>query len=138
MDNMIQYTCTSEGITPDKLAGFFEGWPNPPSPETHLRILEGSDHIVLAIDQGTGAVVGCITAISDGVLTAYIPMLEVLAAYRGVGMGSELVRRMLDQLGDLYAIDLLCDADVQPFYARLGMQPCPAMMVRNYARQSGE
>jgi ribosomal protein S18 acetylase RimI-like enzyme len=126
-----------EGITPEHLKGFFEGWPNPPSPETHLRILKGSDHVVLAIDIDTGQVVGFITAISDHVLTAHIPLLEVLPEYRGVGIGSELVRRMLEQLGYLYAVDLLCDTDVQPFYARLGMRPAPAMMVRNYARQSG-
>ena len=134
----IHYVCTPEGITPERLDGFFKGWPNPPSPETHLRLLEGSDHVVLAVDPGTGAVVGFITAISDGVLTAHIPLLEVLPDYRGVGIGSELVRRMLAQLGDLYAVDLLCDTDVQPFYARLGMRPAPAMMVRNYERQSGK
>jgi ribosomal protein S18 acetylase RimI-like enzyme len=133
----IRYSLTTEGITPGYLPGFFEGWPNPPSPETHLRILEGSDYVVLALDPGTGHVVGFITAISDHVLSAHIPLLEVLPAYRNAGIGSELVRRMLEQLGDLYAVDLLCDADVQPFYARLGMRPAPAMMVRNYARQSG-
>jgi ribosomal protein S18 acetylase RimI-like enzyme len=138
----IRYSATTEGITPEHLDGFFEGWPNPPSPETHLCILEQSDQIGLAIDDcadaGIGeAVVGFITAISDGVLTAHIPLLKVRPEYRGLGIGSELVRRMLVQLGDLYAIDLICDADVQPFYARLGMRPAQAMMVRNYARQSG-
>ena len=133
----IQYDLSTEHITSDHLQGFFEGWPNPPLPETHLRILEGSDHIVLALDSGRGQVVGFITAISDHVLTAHIPLLEVLPEYRGTGIGSELVRRMLEQLGDLYAVDLLCDTDVQPFYARLGMRPVPAMMVRNYERQSG-
>jgi ribosomal protein S18 acetylase RimI-like enzyme len=133
----IRYTCTTEGVTPQQLDGFFEGWPNPPSPEAHLRLLEGSDHVVLAVDGDRGRVVGFITAISDGVLSAHIPLLEVLPAYRGAGIGSELVRRMLAQLQDLYAIDLICDTDVQPFYARLGMRPAPAMMVRNYERQSG-
>jgi ribosomal protein S18 acetylase RimI-like enzyme len=131
----IRYRSTTEGITPEQLTGFFEGWPDPPSPETHLRILEGSDHVVLAIDDA--AVVGFITAISDGVLTAHISLLEVLAAFRGMGIGSELVRRMLEQLGDLYAIDLICDTDLQPFYVQQGMRPAQAMMVRNYDRQSG-
>jgi hypothetical protein len=36
---MIEYIYTSEGITPPQLQGFFEGWPDPPSPETHLRLL---------------------------------------------------------------------------------------------------
>ena len=37
----------------------------------------------------------------------------------------------------LYMIDLICDTDVRPFYARLGMQPYTSMILRNYDRQSG-
>ena len=32
-----------------------------------------------------GRVVGFVTAISDGVLSAYIPLLEVLPEYQGAG-----------------------------------------------------
>jgi ribosomal protein S18 acetylase RimI-like enzyme len=93
--------------------------------------------VVLAIDEDLDVVVGFITAISDGVLAAYIPLLEVLPEYRGRGIGKELVRRMLDRLGDLYAIDLMCDPEVQSFYASLGMRPATGMMIRNYEYQSG-
>ena len=134
---MIRYTESLEGIEPQDLDGFFVGWPNPPSPETHLRLLNGSDHVVLAIDERAGRVVGFITAISDGILSAYIPHLEVLPEYQGQGIGSELVRRMLRRLGTLYMVDLLCDEDVQPFYDRLGMRRMLGMAVRNYDRQSG-
>jgi len=44
---------------------------------------------------------------------------------------------LLDRLSHLYAIDLLCDADVQPFYAQLGMKPATGMLHRNYERQAG-
>ena len=111
--------------------------PEPPSAETHLRLLRQSDHVVLATDAETGRVVGFVTAISDGVLSAYIPLLEVVPAYQGRGIGTELMRRMLDLLHDLYAIDLLCDPEVQTFYARLGMRPAAGMAVRNHERQSG-
>jgi len=134
---MISYSESIEDIGPAQLAGFFVGWPNPPSPTTHLRILAGSAAVVLARDDETGNVVGFITAISDGVSCAYIPHLEVLPAYQGSGIGSELVRRMLERLRHLYAIDLICDTDVQPFYERLGMQPFTGMILRNYDRQSG-
>ncbi len=109
----------------------------PPSPETHLRILHGSDAVGLAIDDTTQQVVGFITAISDGVLSAYIPLLEVLPAYQGQGIGQLLVERMLARLADLYAVDLLCDVDMQSYYARFDMRPATGMKVRNYARQSG-
>ena len=134
---MIVYTDSLDGITAEKLHGFFAGWPHPPAPETHLTVLSRSSAVVLAVDDSTGQVVGFITAISDGVLAASIPLLEVLPAYRGQGIGSELVRRMLDKLRRLYAIDLMCDAELQPFYARFGMRPYTGMIVRNYDRQSG-
>jgi ribosomal protein S18 acetylase RimI-like enzyme len=134
---MISYIDSIEGITAEQLQGFFVGWPNPPSPATHLRILAGSYAIQLARDDASGAIVGFITAISDGVSSAYIPHLEVLPSYQGQGIGSELVRRMQQRLRQIYMIDLICDPDVQPFYARLGMQPYTGMILRNYDRQSG-
>jgi len=134
---MISYTTSLASITADHLrGGFFVGWPNPPSPETHFRVLQGSAYVVLALD--ADQVVGYITAISDGVLAAYIPHLEVLPTYQGQGIGSELVRQMFDQLQHLYMIDLICDPDVQPFYDRLGMTRYTGMIKRNYDRQSGE
>jgi ribosomal protein S18 acetylase RimI-like enzyme len=93
--------------------------------------------VLLARDGAGGPAVGFITAVSDGVSCAYIPHLEVLPAYQGRGIGSELVRRMLAALGDIYMIDLLCDPAVQPFYERLGMRRWSGMLIRNYGRQSG-
>lgn len=135
----ISYRDDTAGITADHLrGGFFAGWPNPPSPETHLRLLRGSDAVGLAIDEATGQVVGYITALSDGVLFAYISSLEVLPAYKGRGVGTELTRGMLERLRRLYAIDLVCDREVQPFYTRLGLRSATGMLLCNYERQSGD
>ena len=133
----ITYVSSTKDVTPDRLQGFFVGWPNPPSPETHLRILEGSDRVILADDDTSNKVVGFTTAITDGVISASIPHLEVLPDFQRQGIGSELVRRLLSTLKNYYAIDLICDPDVQPFYARLGLQPHTAMLLRNYHHQSG-
>jgi ribosomal protein S18 acetylase RimI-like enzyme len=134
----IAYTTSLEAVTPADLAGgFFEGWTNPPAPDAHLRILRGSSHVVLARDAATGLVVGYINAVSDGFHSAYIPQLEVLPAYRYHGIGGELVRRMIEQLDGFYAVDLLCDEELQPFYERLGLARAAGMAWRNYARQSG-
>ncbi|MGE3800701.1 MAG: GNAT family N-acetyltransferase [Candidatus Kapaibacterium sp.] len=132
---MISYTETLDNITPEMLIGFFKGWPNPPSPEMHLEILRGSYSVVLALDQKR--VVGFINAISDGHLMAFLPLLEVLPEYRGRGIGSALVKQISQTLADLYALDLICDPDVQPFYERLGWLRTNGMSVRNYNRQSG-
>lgn len=135
---MTTYTDSLKNVTSENLkGGFFAGWPNPPSPTTHHRILANSAAIVLArVEDGT--VIGFITAISDGISCAYIPHLEVLPAYHGRGIGTELVRRMLEKLKHLYMIDLVCDPGLQPFYERLGMRAVIGMVVRNYERQSGE
>lgn len=133
---MVTYTTSLDGVTADHLrGGFFVGWPNPPTPETHLRILRGSSHVVLAWDDNR--VVGFINALSDGVLMAYVPLLEILPVWQGQGIGSDLVRRILAELGPMYAVELLCDAELIPFYARLGMENVPGMCFRNFATQSG-
>ena len=135
---MITYTDSLEHVTHEHLrGGFFAGWPNPPSPTTHYQILANSTAIVLARIQND-TVVGFITAISDGISCAYIPHLEVLSVHQGHGIGTELVRRMLEKLRHLYMIDLVCDPELQPFYERLGMRAVVGMVVRNYDRQSGE
>jgi ribosomal protein S18 acetylase RimI-like enzyme len=126
----IVYASDAAAISANQLTGFFVGWPNPPSPETLLRLLHESDNRVLAIDEDENAVVGYITALMDGVLFGYISSLEVLPAYQNRGIGRQLVARMLDELNHLHSIDLVCDPDVQPFYERCGMRPCSAMILR--------
>ena len=134
---MIIYSDTLDGLTPDRIRGFFVGWPHPLTPKTHLKLLRGSTHFILAIDDTSGAVVGYITALSDGFHAAFIPNLEVLPAYQGQGIGTALMQGMLEKLNDHYAIDLMCDASMQPFYERLGLRRSVGMVVRNFDRQSG-
>jgi len=137
MSDRIDYRITCDSIAAEHLEGFFVGWPNPPSPETHFRILQCSSEIVLAILPDTGKVIGFINALTDGILTAYIPLLEVLPEYQGKGIGSELVLRMIGRLDGLYTIDILCDPSVQPFYRRLGFTSEHGMALRNFDHQCG-
>lgn len=133
----IVYRDDLTGVQPDHLRGFFEGWPSPPSPETHVRLLRASSHVVLALEHDSGRVVGFVTALSDGVLSAYLPLLEVLPAYRGRGIGTALVRRMLARLAGLYMIDVVCEPALVGFYARFGLRPAEAASLRDHARQAG-
>jgi GNAT superfamily N-acetyltransferase len=130
----IRYTDSLTGIASDMLAGFFEGWRVPPSQEKHLRILRGSGHVILAVDDTCARVVGYITAITDGCNSAFIPLLEVIPAYRRQGIGGELVTRMLHALRDYPCIDLTCYTELQPFYEKFGMQKSTGMVVRDYTR----
>lgn len=114
---LIEYRESSEGIDADALRGFFVGWPVPPSAERHLELLRASAHVVLALDRDR--VVGFVSALSDGVLSAYVPLLEVLPEHQGHGIGTELMRRLLARLEGLYMVDLACDEELVPFYERL-------------------
>ncbi len=49
----IRYLGPSEGIKSEDLTGFFQGWPKPPTQETHLRLLTNSDEAVLAVEKPT-------------------------------------------------------------------------------------
>jgi len=130
---MIRYTDELHTITPAHLEGFFAGWPTPPSPQTHLKLLQGSSKRVVAIDSVSGSVVGFVTAITDGALAAYIPLLEVLPSFQGQGIGSKLIEEILAQLKGYYMIDVICDEELTDFYKRFNLAPARGMILRNYA-----
>jgi predicted N-acetyltransferase YhbS len=139
-NRLVRYLDTAADLAPAQLEGFFVGWPDPPTAATLLRILQGSTHVVLAqetlADGNPGAVIGYITALSDGLSAAYIPHLEVRPDWQQQGIGQELVRRMLAKLRNIYMIDLVCDPALMAYYERFGFRPYHAMIVRNYERQS--
>ena len=126
----INYTDDIDQIKSGQLYGFFVGWKSPLAPERHYELLRGSTHFIAAIDNGR--VVGFITALSDGVNSAFIPLLEVLPEYQSRGIGSELVRLMLIKLEDITNIDLTCDPNMQPFYERFKMLRSSGMILRKY------
>jgi GNAT superfamily N-acetyltransferase len=130
----IRYTSSTEGIRANQLRGFFVGWPDPPSPETHRRLLAASDEVVLAFDDEADRVVGFITALSDRIVSAYIPLLEVLPDYQKQDIAAELVRRMLTKLDDVSTIDLVADPELKRLYEELGFERATAMTIRRKGR----
>lgn len=135
---MIEYRESLAGISAQQVGGFFVGWSSPPSRETFFRILNGSHAFIIAVDAETGCVAGFVNAISDGILSAYIPLLEVLPAYQGRGIGSELTSRLTARLKGLYMLDVVCDSHLEGFYRRAGFSPALGMIRRNYGAQSGK
>lgn len=131
----IQYSNNPQSLTADQLDGFFVDWPTHPTPEGHLEILQGSHKVWLAMHRGS--CVGFINAISDGVFSAFIPLLEVLPEHQGKGVGAELVKRMVESLSAIYSIDIACDEEVAKFYDTLGFSRLVNMAKRNYGNQTG-
>ena len=134
---MLRYQTHLTTITPAHLQNFFVGWPTHPDPATHLRILENAYALTLAVDTETGRVIGFANAISDGVLSAYIPLLEVLPEWQGQGIGRRLIELLCEQLDHLYMVDIVCDSELEAFYLPLGFQALKGMARRHYKNQAG-
>ena len=129
--SVIEYRCGIDGVPAVALEGFFVGWPVKPTPDRHLAALRGSYRVVVPLDGEQ--VAGFVNAISDGVATAFIPWLEVRPDHRSRGIGRELVRRMRDELDDLYSVDLTCDPELVPYYRALGWAELSGMGLRRSA-----
>ena len=113
-----------------RMDGFCVGWKNPLS-ETDLRkICENSQFCIFAIDMEKKRIVGIINALSDNVHWAFIPNLEVLPEYQKIGIGKELITKMLLMLEHLKNIDLICDENMQHFYSKFGMYKSHGMLLR--------
>ena len=76
---------------------------------------------------------GFVNMLSDGILTAFIPWLEVLPEYQRQGIGDELMRRVLADTDRFYSVDLVCDAELLPYYARFGMASASGALLRHPA-----
>lgn len=130
----IVFEASALRVTESDLADFFVGWPTPPSPARRLNVLRSAHEVVVARD-GDGRMVGFITAITDGMFAAYIPLLEVLPNHQRQGIGRRLLETMTARLASCYMIDLVCDDDVAGFYERCGSTRVGAAVVwRNYER----
>jgi len=128
--NEIVYSSDIKTFDATKLNGFFVGWKHPLTPDEHYKLLKSSSHFVVATDSKTGNIVGFITAVSDGVLSAFIPLLEVLPAYQKLGIGKSLTEKMLNKLKDIKNIDLICDECMQAFYKQFKMHKAHGMIIR--------
>lgn len=132
---MIEYRTGIDGIGKEDLKGFFVGWKMPLTTEQHLAVLKNSDFFVLAYDNEKLKVVGFINALSDKIQSAFIPMLEVLPEYQHKGIGTNLIKIMLELLEGITCIDLTCDIQLQDFYKQFNMLKSHGMVIRKYLSQ---
>lgn len=88
--------------------------------------------MVIAIDPASNETIGFATAITDGVFSGYISLVEVVPEFQGKGIGTMMVKDLLARMSDLYMIDAVCDTELEPFYEKFGMKKYSAMSLRNY------
>lgn len=66
--------------------------------------------------------VGFARAVTDDLYRAFLEDVVVDEAYRGQGIGAEMMRLLLVRLAHVEEITLNCHDDLIPFYERLGFE----------------
>ena len=96
------------------------------------RMLAGSEVVISVVDTGSGELVGFVRAITDGVYRGVLFDLIVEPAYRGRGLGAELVRRVHDHpaMSRCGRVELICIEAMVPFYEALGYVLAPPERLR--------
>lgn len=100
------------------------GWWSDSADDADLaeRIVSGSFLFAIAV-AGT-RVIGMGRVISDGASDAYIQDVTVDPQYRGLGIGSQLVRMLVEKLesSGIGWVGLIAEQNSHPFYIALGFQ----------------
>jgi ribosomal protein S18 acetylase RimI-like enzyme len=96
-------------------------WARGRSRETVERLVRTADRVV-GLYEGERQI-GFARALSDGVAFAYLADVYVLAAYRGRGLGVELVREMVENGPYAGCKWLLHTGDAHELYRKLGFGP---------------
>jgi ribosomal protein S18 acetylase RimI-like enzyme len=126
---MIEYKINGS-IIQDEFDCFFQNWKSPPSSEIKSRLLEGSDLIITARENGK--LVGFLTAINDGVMHAFITLVEVIESHQGQGVGRHLMKLTISHFKRFYDIVLITDPDKGEFYKKFGFNEIYGMHIRNF------
>ena len=127
--------CYSEGhdIDLEQLAALFvtAGWEHRARDRTRLGALVANSRFVVSAWDGE-RLVAFARAISDGVSNAYVSTVAVLPAWRGRGIGREIVRRLVTgEEKDTIRWVLHARAELHGFYAENGFHPAPDMLWRD-------
>ena len=96
-------------------------WARGRSRETVERLVRTADRVV-GLYEGERQI-GFARALSDGVAFAYLADVYVLAAYRGRGLGVELVREIVENGPYAGCKWLLHTGDAHELYRKLGFGP---------------
>ena len=126
---MIEYRI-NDSVIPDELDSFFQNWKSPPSREIKGKLLDGSDLIITARENGK--LISFLTAISDGTMHAFITLVEVLELHQGKGIGKHLIKLAISHFKGYYDIVLITDPDKGAFYKKFGFNEIYGMHIRDF------
>ncbi len=96
------------------------GWSSGHFPEKLVKAMHGFETVYTAWDGEK--LVGLISAMDDGVMTAYIHYLLVRPEYQGAGVGRTLVEKMKETYRDYLRIVLVAYDEELGFYESCGFK----------------
>ena len=94
------------------------GWSSGQYPDKLVVAMQNSDAVISAWDNDR--LVGLINCLSDGILTAYFHYLLIHPDFQDRGIGSQLVKSMLEKYADFARKVLIAYDEEVDFYQRLG------------------
>lgn len=106
------------------------GWPAADR-EQVANGLKHSVYLVSAVDAADGSVVGIARCVGDRGMVAVLVDVAVLPDYQGRGIGSELIRLLLDKIkeglhpGQKVMVSLVAARGREGFYRRFGFSASP-------------
>ena len=113
------YVC-NEAVSVKELADLREsiGW-NRMENEYKNPLLTSYYHIAVYEKE---VLIGYIDCVSNGVTDAYIQDLMVHPDYQGRGVGTDLMKKMIDYLKEkhIYMISVVFEEKLKPFYEKFG------------------
>jgi GNAT superfamily N-acetyltransferase len=113
-------------------------WAKGRARETQDRLIDEAERVV-GLYEGTTRQIGFCRAASDGISFAYLADVYVLDAYRGRGLGQELVREMIENGPYANVKWLLHTTDMHPLYRKLGFEePDYKVLERRPTRNASE
>ena len=123
-------------VSPEALRRLYdhlEWWPE--RSESEIAVMLRST-IAVGAWQGC-ALVGFARLVTDGPLRAYVEDVAVHERMRRQGVGTTILERLLDEATDVDIVSLFCEAELVPFYERLGFRPT-SQVVLHRRRGSGQ
>ena len=87
-------------------------------------VIKGSFAFALAIEINSGKAIGMGRIISDGVSDAYIQDLVILKEYRGIGIGTKIVKSLIQKCNtnNIQWLALIAEPHQSEFYIPLGFK----------------
>jgi len=72
------------------------------------------------MEKSTGQIVGYACGMTDGILFLYVWDVEVRPEYAAQGVEKEMLRRLIEAVGDIYQINAHPDDRLRPIFEQLG------------------